>query len=57
MKARYGLSRLDSWRTRVAQLPPIQAGINTVCPRLESGNNSKKPWISPITIACRNVMW
>jgi hypothetical protein len=56
-KARYGLSAEDSWRTRVAQFPPIHDGTRTVWPRLEIGKSSVTPWSSPITMACKKFMW
>ena len=31
-------------RDRCAQLPPIRAGISTLCPRLDTGNSSVTPW-------------
>ena len=55
MNARYGDSGADTLRS-CAQLPPISAGISTLCPRLDTGNSSVTPWISPTTIASGNVM-
>src|ERR1035437_2696587 len=37
----------------VCQLPPIQAGMRTEWPRLETGNSSVTPWTRAITNACR----
>src|SRR5665213_2913116 len=56
-KARYGLSLEASWRTSVAQEPPIHDGTSTVWPKLEIGNNSLTPWSKPITMACSRFMW
>ncbi len=50
MNARYGDSGADTLRS-LAQLPPISAGIRTLWPRLDTGNNSVTPWNSPTTIA------
>src|SRR6266581_3937840 len=54
MKARYGDSALDTLRS-VFQPPPTSAGIRTLWPRLETGNNSVVPWISPTMIASAKV--
>jgi hypothetical protein len=32
---------------------PNSCGRITVCPRLDTGNSSVTPWISPRMIACR----
>ena len=53
MNARYVESFWVPSVTRCSQLPPIQAGTNTECPRLEMGNSSVTPWSDPITTACR----
>ena len=52
MNARYGDSGLATFRSR-AQLPPISAGISTLCPRLDTGKSSDTPWIRPTTAASR----
>ena len=54
MKARYGDSGLATFRS-LAQLPPISAGISTLCPRLDTGKSSVTPWIRPTTAASRYV--
>jgi len=56
MTARYGLVSLvevADWVTRVSQLPPMNAGTSTECPRLETGKSSVTPCSRPITTACR----
>ena len=50
MKARYGDWAADTLRS-VAQLPPITAGSSTLWPRLDTGNSSVTPWISPTIMA------
>jgi hypothetical protein len=52
MKARYGDEDLATFRS-LAQLPPISAGIRTLCPRLDTGKSSDTPWIRPTTAASR----
>ena len=54
--ARYGESGADTL-SAFAQLPPIRAGISTLCPRLETGNSSVTPWIRPVTTASAYVRW
>ena len=39
------------WVTNSLQVPPIQAGTNTECPRLETGNSSVTPCNAPIPMA------
>ena len=56
MNARYGELGADTFSV-FAQLPPISAGISTLCPRLETGNSSVTPCMSPVTTACRYVRW
>jgi hypothetical protein len=40
---KYGDSPEVSLIRNAFQLPPIQAGTSTECPKLEIGNNSEKP--------------
>src|SRR2546430_3128389 len=54
MYARYGDSFRDTFRS-LAHCPPASAGMSTACPRLEIGNSSVIPWISPTTPASKNV--
>ncbi len=56
MKARYGEPGVETFSV-LAQLPPISAGIRTLCPRLETGKSSVTPWTSPVTTAWRYVRW
>ncbi len=50
MNARYGEPLADTLRS-FAHCPPISAGSSTLCPRLETGNNSVTPWMRPVTTA------
>jgi hypothetical protein len=54
--ARYGEFGADTFSV-LAQLPPISAGISTLCPRLETGKSSVTPWTRPVTTASRYVRW
>src|SRR5579864_8134758 len=50
MTARYGDSGADTFRS-LAHDPPISARMSTLWPRLDSGNSSVMPWISPTSPA------
>src|SRR5277367_149464 len=56
MNARYGEPGAETFSV-CAQLPPISAGMSTLCPRLETGNSSVTPWTSPVTTAWTYVRW
>ena len=50
MKARYGDPGADTLRS-CAHCPPTMAGMRMAWPRLETGNSSVMPWMSPTTPA------